>query len=207
VLQPVLARSFTEGHAVLERRYGHTLRFVLVVALPIVVIGAMTAWRVLPAIPGLSEFEGAGVALAILAPAIGFTYAASISQVVLIVAHAERRLLFVSAAALAFNLVLIAALIPTLSYIGAAAATTATEAAVLVLSVREVRRRLGLHPVVERLRPTAVAGAILVALLVVGYAMHPFVQVGVAAAGYVAALLVTRSVSSAELRSLLLRRA
>ena len=57
VLAPVLARSFMEGAGVLQRRYGLAMHLVSVIAIGVSVGGAMTAWRVLPALPGFGALR------------------------------------------------------------------------------------------------------------------------------------------------------
>jgi O-antigen/teichoic acid export membrane protein len=199
VLAPVLARSFVESHATFRRRYGRALQLVTVIALPVAVAGAMTAARALPAIPGFDAYDGAGVALAILAPAAAAAFMSSIVQGALIAAHLERRLLIVSALGLVANVVLVASLIPTLSYVGAAVASTATAVIVLALSVRETRSRLGLTWPMPNPRAVAVATAALAAALVPGYFVHPFAQLGIGAVVYAVALSLAGGVVAADL--------
>ena len=165
VLAPVLARSFMEGAGVLQRRYGLAMHLVSVIAIGVSVGGAMTAWRVLPALPGFGAFDGGGVALAILSPAAGLILVGTIAQGALIAAHRQQRLLRISAAGLAFNLVLNLVLIPPYSYVGAAIATTATEVLLVALSLREVRLRLSLRWPLARLWPVLGATAAMAAAI------------------------------------------
>ena len=59
VLNPVLSRSFVAGREVLRRRFASIVHLVAIPALFVAVAGAMTAWRVLPALPGFAKFGGA----------------------------------------------------------------------------------------------------------------------------------------------------
>ena len=169
VLAPVLARSFMEGSGVLQRRYGLAMHLVSVIAIGVSVGGAMTAWRVLPALPGFSAYDGGGVALAILSPAAGLILVGTIAQGALTAAHRQQRLLRISAAGLAFNLLLNLLLIPPYSYVGAAIATTATEVLLVALSLREVRLRLSLHWPLARLWPVLGATAAMAAAIAATY--------------------------------------
>jgi len=191
VLAPVLARSFMEGPGVLQRRYGLAMHLVSVVAIGVSVGGAMTAWRVLPALPGFGAYDGGGVALAILSPAAGLILVGTIVQGALIAAHRQQRLLRISAAGLAFNLLLNLVLIPPYSYVGAAIATTATEVLLVALSVREVRLRLTLRWPLARLWPVLGAAVAMAAAITATYTLNPFLQVAIALVVFTGALAVT----------------
>lgn len=202
VLQPVLARSFVEAEGVLERRYRRALHLLTLLALPIAVIGTMTAWRIVPLIPGLGDFKGAGVALSILAPGAAFVFVAMMVQSVLISGHLQNRLLRFGVIGLVLNLVLNFVLIPLYSYVGAAVATSITELAVLVLSLRDAHTRLALGwP--ARLLPTALAGALLVAVLVPAYLLHPFLQLGLGLVAFPIVALATRALTAEDVEGLL----
>jgi O-antigen/teichoic acid export membrane protein len=127
------------------------------VAGPVAVLGPLTAWRLLPALPGFEAFDGAGVALAIMAPGAAVIIMGTVVQGALIAAHLQRLLLRISAVGLAINLGLIAVLIPWQSYVGAAVATTATEVLVVGISIVVAHRRLGLALPYGRMVRTAPA--------------------------------------------------
>lgn len=202
VLQPVLARSLSASRDVLERRYGGAVHLAALLGLPIGLIGGMTGWRLLPAIPGFGEFEGAGVALSIISPAAAAVFVAAVAQSMLIMARLQRTVLVISGLALAVNVPLIAVLIPSFSFVGAAVATTITEAFVFALSVGYVRRRLGAGLGRTRGRRTLLAAAITAAALALGYAFDPFVQAALGVLVYVGAVAVTGAVSRADLAAL-----
>ena len=190
VLAPVLSRSVAEGAAVLQRRYGHVVHVVSVAGLLVALVGGATAWRVLPLLPGFGRYEGAGVALSILAPAGALIFLGTVVQGALISAHLQRRLLTISAIGLAFNVALNLALIPPFSYIGAAAATTATEVLLLALSLREARKALGLRWPADRIHQLVKVAAVTTVVLGAGFFVHPFLQVAFAVLVYVTLLPV-----------------
>lgn len=184
VLAPVLSRSFVESEGVIQRRYAQVVHLASVAALGVGVGGAMTAWRVLPELPGFAAFEGAGVALALLAPAVGLIFVGTIVQGVLISGHQQRRLFVISAYGVALNVVLITLLIPPYSYVGAAIATLVTEVVLVALSIRDVRRRLGLQWPVDRLARTGGATAAFVSVVALGYLVDPRLQLAVAVVSF-----------------------
>ncbi|HUP33401.1 MAG TPA: oligosaccharide flippase family protein [Gaiellaceae bacterium] len=202
VLQPVLARSVVEGLGSLRRRYARAVGLMTALAIPTGIAGAMTAWRIVPALPGLSQYEGAGIALALLSPAAALILVATVVQGTLLAAHRERTLLRIALGGLATNIVLIAALIPPFSYVGAAAATTLTELALIVLTLAAARR-LGLGWPLERARSLATATFVLVLALLPGYLVHPFLQAAGGVAAFAFAAVLTGTVRPAEVREVL----
>ena len=205
VVQPVLARSLVEGRAILQRRYGTALHLMAALAMMVGVGGAMTAWRVVPAVPGLGEYEGGGVALAILAPAIALILVTTVVQGMILAARGERTVLRVALVALAANVVLIAALIPAFSYRGAAVATTVTELVVTILSLRAART-LGVHWPRDRTASLAVPTIVLVAVLLPGFLLPAILQVTFGVAAFVGAAVAAGTVSRAELADVFRRR-
>ena len=204
VLQPVLARAVVEGRAVLQRRYGTSVHLTAVLATLIAVAGAMTAWRIVPELPGLGAYEGAGVALTLLAPAAGIILVATVVQGTLLAGRLERRVLWISLAGLAVNIALIAVLIPAYSYVGAAVATSLTELALIVLSLRATRT-LGVRWPREKLGRLTLAAVVLAAALALGYLVHPFLQLTLGVVAFAAALLVFRVLERSEIGVVLRR--
>ena len=188
VLSPVLSRSVVEGADVLRRRYLQALEVLAAVALLVSLAGAFCAWRLLPRLPGFGEFEGAGVALAILAPAAGMILLGTVVQGALISGHLQQRLLRIAAIGLVVNLALNAVLIPTASYVGAAIATTATEVVMLTLSARAAHRELGLSHRTRRGPRLLIAALVLAVVLAAGLALDPWLQLAAGVLAYAIAL-------------------
>jgi O-antigen/teichoic acid export membrane protein len=203
VLAPVFSRSFVEGGDVLRRRFRHSAGLLSVPAVYLAVVGGATAWRVLPELPGFAEFEGGGVALSIMCPAAGLILLGTVLQGTLISGHLQGVLLRVSAIGLGVNIALNLILIPLFSYVGAAAATTATEALLIGLSQREARRRLDLSWDRRQLLGLALATGVACALLGLGFLLDPFIQLALATAGFGAAVVVLGVLSPVELRRLM----
>jgi O-antigen/teichoic acid export membrane protein len=207
VLAPVMARSAVEDPATFQRRYAQVVHLVAVVAVGVGLVGAMTAWRVLPELPGFAEFEGGGVALSILAPAAGLIFLGTVVQGALISGRRQQRLLRIALVGLAVNVGLNLVLIPPFAYVGAAAATTATEVVLLAASLREVRLRLALRWPVARLARLAAAAAAAAAVLAAGLLVDPFLQLGLGTATYVVALGVFGGLHGADVRPFMPARA
>lgn len=191
VLGPVLARSFVEGPEMLARRYRRSIHLMSLVAFPAAVGGAMTAWRLVPTLPGFAEFEGAGLALSIMSPAVAGIFLGSLTSRVLLGAHRQQSLVRISAVSLVTVVVLNLLLIPPFSFLGAAIATTAAELVVLGLGVRAVRREVGIGVDQAALVRASRAALVMAVALIPGYFVHPWIQVGVGVVVYLAAVLPT----------------
>jgi O-antigen/teichoic acid export membrane protein len=202
VIGPVLARSFVEGREVLQRRYADALHALNLLAVPMAICGAMVAWRLLPALPGFDAYNGAGVALSILAPGAALILLGNLIQGTLIAAHEQRSLVRISAVGLALSTVLNVALILPWSYYGAAAATTATEVVLVGLSLNAVHRKLALDWPAGRFLRLLVAGAALAAALALSYGLNPFVQLGLGLVVFLLAAAAVGGLRRSDLRGL-----
>ena len=199
VLNPVLARSYAAGREVLRRRYATIMHLATVPTVIVGVGGAMTAWRALPALHAFRHYRGGGVVLAVLCPAAGLILLGSVASAVMFAAHQQRALLGIAVAVLGFNALLDVTLIPAFSYVGAAAATTAGEAASVVVLAVAIRRRLGLGWPLDRLGQALRAGAVLAAVLAVGYLLRPLVQLALGLLTAPVAVLATGALRRADL--------
>ena len=200
VLTPVLARSFTAGRDVLRRRYATIMHLATVPTVILGVGGAMTAWRALPALHAFRHYHGGGVVLAVLCPAAGLILLGSVASAVMFASHEQRLLLGIALAVLGVNAVLDVTLIPTFSYVGAAAATTAGEAVSVVALAVAVRRRLGVGWPLDRLAQTATAGAALAAVLALGYLLPPLVQLALGLVTAPVAVVASGALRGSDLR-------
>jgi O-antigen/teichoic acid export membrane protein len=126
----------------------------------------------------------------------------SVLSAVLYNSHQQRLLLGVALGVLAVNGVLVGVLVPAFSYIGAAAATTTVEAVSVAALAWACHRRLGTGWPLERLGQTLAAGAILAAVLAVGYLLPPLAPLGLGAVAAPASVLATGALRVEDLRVL-----
>ncbi len=188
IVMPVLSQSSERDHELFQRRVRRIARVLLVLAVPIAIGGAMTAQRAFTAIPGFAHYGTGGTALAILLPAAGFIFLAGLAQAVLLVQRRERILIGVALSSLTLTLVLCFTLIPPFSLIGAAAATTVTEFAVLVASVIAVRRAVKVKLFEASMFRLLGPAAVLIGVLLPGYFLPPLAQVAIGGIAYLLAL-------------------
>jgi O-antigen/teichoic acid export membrane protein len=199
VVTPVLAASYVQPAEVLARRYSRAFQMMALLAFPVAAGGAMTAWRLVPVIPGFGAYGGGGVVASLLSVAAGGVCLAYLTQSVLMIAHRQRRLLTISAIGLAANVALNVILVPAFSYTGAAVAAALTEGTVFALSLVSVRRLVGISPLDGRLARIAVATAAMAVVLVPGYLLPPLAQFAAGVLAYLAALAALRVFTAGEI--------
>jgi O-antigen/teichoic acid export membrane protein len=205
VLRPVISASFVESAETLRRRYDRCLYVLFLMAAPLAVGGAMTAWRLLPVIPGFERYAGAGVALSVLLPAFSIILVAHLVQSAMVSAHLQRRLLSVSAVGLGLNLAATVVLVLLFSYIGAAVATLITELAVAVLSAEILRRHTGLARLPEGWSRVALLTAFVAVVLALSYPLPAIAQAALGVVAFAAGLPLLGALTPDDLRALGLR--
>jgi O-antigen/teichoic acid export membrane protein len=134
---------------------------------------------------------------------MGLIFIGTVVQGTLIGGHFQRRLFTIAAYGLVCNLALNFALIPPFSYVGAAAATTVTEALLIVLSIREARRRLDVRWPVKRLPAVLGAAAATVVVLAVGYLVNPYLQFAAGLAVYAGSIAALGALTRSDVRAFL----
>jgi O-antigen/teichoic acid export membrane protein len=205
---PVLARAWLESEATLRRSTHAVMRAGLVMAVPIAIGGAMVGWRLVPAIPGLSAFSGAGRALSILCLACVTILLGHIIHTTMIVGHQQRLLIGIAAFGLAVNVPVTLLLIYPFSYIGAAVATVITECAVFGISTVLLRRRLEIRlPGGQEVRTTLISVAIMAAALSVGFLVNVYAQIALGIVVYIASAIALGAIRRDHLALLWGRRA
>jgi O-antigen/teichoic acid export membrane protein len=203
-LDPVFARSAVHSWAVFQRRYANAMHLVWIMAVPVGVVGSMTAYRILPRLPGFEQYHSAGAVLSILAPAAACILVSTVLSSVIAsrTAH-QRRLLYVALVVLAVNIVLNVALIPPYSYTGAAVATTVCEVLVTALSVWTVQRYVGVRwPLADVVR-TLPAIVLMAAAVAATYPINPYLQAVIGLLVYLVCLAPTRALRPADISALI----
>lgn len=200
-LYPSLTRQAATHPESLPRIYEHTLRYLLIIALPIAAGAALLAGPLVPFLFG-HKYQEAAPALAILIWVVPLMYTSEFLGYVVLIAGQERfvaRSVLVSTACnIAANLVLV----PIYGYLGAAVMTVVTEAILVsqyLWLLRDLLRRLRWGAIL--LRPlAATAGMALVVLLLRDLPL----AVPIAAGGltYIGLLFALGVLGRAELRFL-----
>jgi len=202
VLNPIFARSWSAGREVLARRYATVVHLITLPGVWVTVGGSMAAWRLVPHLHSFRQYRGAGVTLAILAPAAGLILVGTVLSGVMYNAHLQTKLLRIAIGVLVLNVLLDVVLIPPLSYTGAAAATSAGELVSAAWLARAVRVNLGLQWPWRRLSRTLLAGLLTAAAMAPGYLFSPLAQIALGVVGFPVAALLTGAVNRADLTAM-----
>jgi O-antigen/teichoic acid export membrane protein len=188
----------------LSGAYRMALRVLLQISLPLAVGIALLSSPIVAVIGGREYLPDSAVALTILICYLPLSYTNGLTQYVLIAAGKQRLLTAAFAAALVFNLIANALLIPRFSYIGAAWVTVASELVLLVpfrAAAASVTRGVSL----AREARTPLLATLLMAPLVwwLRDFTHPLVAVPVGAAVYLTALWALGGIDATQRRLLL----
>jgi O-antigen/teichoic acid export membrane protein len=152
----------------LERVFEASLKFVVVIMLPIAVIMLVCAEALVDLLYGLPAFDGAVPVMRWLAFAIVAYGVGHLAGVLVLVRRRGRVTVWAMVAVAAFNIAITLALVGPFEAVGVAAATLATEV-VLAVTVLVLAR-----PVTGVPNAWRVAGSALIASAAMAAAMHPF---------------------------------
>lgn len=200
---PVLAKSWSTSREEFVARLRRIASASLALALPLAVGGAMVAWRVIPAIPGLEDFAGAGQALSILMGAYVPIFLGQVLFATFVVVHRQGLLVWIALAGLAVNVALTVALVIPFSFIGAAVATAITEAVALTVMLIVLARAAHITLAATGLHRVASATALMAGALVAGYLVDPFFQIAIGGAAYAIGVMLFGVVRREQVASLL----
>ncbi|MCH9718336.1 MAG: flippase [Actinomycetia bacterium] len=200
-----LSRRYSSGPKEFGAVVGRTLDLVVALASPILLGGIVFAGPVLAIIAPQDLAESATRPAQWLLAATAISFVNEMVTYVLIVAHRQRSLIYISVTVLAFNIVLNLLLIPVLAATGSAVALTVTElvsvtvALVVTSRVAVFRKRRLLFVVVRIAIVTLASLAVWIAAASLGAWPSAIIAAGV----FTALALITRVVSPRELISAL----
>jgi O-antigen/teichoic acid export membrane protein len=188
----------------LSGAYRMALRVLLQISLPLAVGIALLAAPIVAVIGGREYLPDSAVALTILICYLPLSYTNGLTQYVLIAAGKQRLLTAAFAAALVFNLVANALLIPRFSYVGAAWVTVASEL-VLLVPFRAAAARVTTDVSLVREARVPLLATLLMAPVVwwVRDFIHPLVAIPAGAGVYLIALWTLGGIDAMQRRLLL----
>ena len=196
-LFPIMSASFKSSEERLIKSYGLSIRYLLIISLPIAIGTTLIADKIIFLIYG-AEFAGSVTALQILIWALVFT---SVNSVLLnlLVSIDKQKLNALSIGVCAIvNVILNFILIPILSYNGAAIATVATNAVLFIASYYFVSKHLQLPPVRKTLIKSVISGLIMGTFVYYFIDINVFLLILSAAVVYLIALLVLKTFSEED---------
>ncbi|MCB9456486.1 MAG: oligosaccharide flippase family protein [Anaerolineaceae bacterium] len=196
---PIMSRQAHEDKDALRRNYILAIKLLVSVAVPVAIVFTALAY-VLTGLLGGAEFlpDGA-IATQLMIWSIPIGWMNSLTQYVLIALDLQRRITRAFVIAVTFNIVGNLIFIPQYGYQAAAIITIFSEAILLLPFALLLHGALGRLPWAGMLWREAVAGSVMVAVLVIGWPIQPFLALVVAGVAYAGALLGLRPFSADEL--------
>ncbi len=176
VVMPPITHAYEADRALFRQRYADTLSVVMLVALVPLTLGPFVAWRVLPELPGLGAYTGAGVVASILLPTFGLMVIGLFIQATMVTTNLSRALLVSSLGALAVNVVVGLAIIPSGSYVATAVTSLLTECFVIGFCLTSLARLRGVAPLPRRPRGLATTAVALAGLGALSLLLAPWLQ-------------------------------
>lgn len=201
LILPLLSRFIFTNRAHFEEIADKTFKVFFIVIAPIIAGTVFLAPDIIRIVSG-GAFQESVLVLRILIFALGFIFFGHFFNMLLIVGNAQRKLMQALMVAAAFNILLNMLLITRYSYIGAAAASVATEVLVVLLTAFLVRKHIRYVPSFERIGRVFLSGALMGLVL---FALEPysFFIAGLSGtATYIGVLWLTRAVSPGEIAGL-----
>ena len=196
---PIMSRQAHEDKDALRRNYILAIKLLVSVAVPVAIVFTALAY-VLTGLLGGAEFlpDGA-IATQLMIWSIPIGWMNSLTQYVLIALDLQRRITRAFVIAVTFNIVGNLIFIPQYGYQAAAIITIFSEAILLLPFALLLHGALGRLPWVGMLWREAVAGSVMVAILVIGWPIQPFLALVLASGVYAGVLLGLRPFSADEL--------
>lgn len=190
---PVLSRYAESAQEALLKAYTMSLRFLIIVSLPIAVGTAVLAEPIILLFGGEQYLPHSAIALQLLIWFLPFSYINSVTQYVLIAVNQQRFITYGFVIAATFNIAANLVMISLYSYVGAAIVTILSEIVLLVPFLYCVRRHVGHISLPSLMLRPVVAAALMGAVIWQVRALNPFLVIAVGAVVYAVALLALRT--------------
>lgn len=201
LILPLLARYFVSNKEKFTEIADKTFKVFVVIVLPVVLGTIFLAQDIVRIISG-PEFDMSASVLRILALSLACIFFGHYFNMILIVGHAQKKLMQALLFVAVFNVSLNLFLVSRYSYFGAATAAVLTEFMVVVLTGMLSYRKLGFFPSFSGLWKVAFSAAIMGATLYLLADASFVIAGGISVLVYLGCLWMTRAVSSSEVMSL-----
>ncbi len=187
---PILSRQAATDRDALRRTYFLAVKLLVMVAVPVAVVTTFLAPTLVGILGGAAYVQDGTRALQIMIWFAPIGWINSLTQYVLIALNLQRPLRGPFIAGVLFNIVANLLFIPLFSYQASAFITILSEGVLLIGFALLLRPALGPVPFARLLWKLAAAGAIMAALMAVGWALTPLLGLALGVVGYPAALLI-----------------
>ena len=196
-LFPIMSALFESSHETLIKSYRLALKYILIMALPIVISVTLLSDKIILLIYGAS-FANSATALQILVLALVFIFASFVLIDLLIVINRQELETLCLGLCAVVNVVLNLTLIPILSYNGAAIATLFTNILLFLACFYFLSKHLQLPRVYKMLIKPVISGCIMGAFIYYFSDFNIFLLIGLAGSIYLTALLLLKTFSEED---------
>ena len=201
LILPLLSRFIFTNRGRFEEIADKTFKVFFIIIAPIIAGTLFLAPDIIRIVSG-GGFQESVLVLRILIFALGFIFFGHFFNMLLIVGNAQRKLMQALMIAAAFNILLNAFLITRYSYIGAAAASVATEVLVVGLTAFLVRKHIRYVPSFKRIGRVFVSGVMMGGVLFILEPYSFFIAGTLSVVTYLGMLWLTKAISPGEIASL-----
>ena len=188
---PIMSEAFKSSKERLIKSYTLSLKYLLIIALPLAIGTALLSDKIILLIYG-TEFAESATAFQILVLSFVFTFANSLLLQLLIAIDKQKLTTLSTGICAIINITLNFILIPILSYNGAAIATVATNAVLFIACFYFVSKHLFVLPIHKMLIKPAISGLIMGAFLYYFIGINILLLVPFAGFVYLVALLALK---------------
>jgi len=201
LILPLLSRFIFTERSRFEEIADKTFKVFFIIIMPIIAGTLFLAPDIIRIVSG-DDFQESVLVLRVLIFALGFIFFGHFFNMLLIVGNAQRKLMQAPMIAAAFNILLNTFLITRYSYVGAAAASVATEILVVSLTAFLVRRHIRYAPSLDRIGRIFLSGALMGGVLFLLEPYSFFIAGILGIATYLGMLWLTKAISPEEITSL-----
>ena len=197
-LFPIMSESFKKAKDRLLKSYRLSIKYLLIIALPIAIGVILLADKIILLIFGI-PFANSSSVLRILIASIVFTFMSSILLNVLISIDKQKLHTLSTGICAIINVILNFILIPILSYNGAAIASVASNAVLFVAGFYFVSKHLQVLPIHKILIKPAMSGLLMSTFIYYFMDVNIFLLVPIAGIVYLVALLALKTFTEEDL--------
>lgn len=198
---PLISRSIFLDKKRFEYISNETVKFFLVLIIPLIVGTLFLSDGIIQLIAGSGFSESAGV-LRILIFALGFIFFGNFFNSILIAGNLQKKLMIALSFSAVFNISINAFFIPMFSFTGAAITSVLTEGLVVILTFYLTKKHLGYVPSVNNFSKILFSGLIMGIFLFFFAEMNLIMLVLISALVYIMALWGTRAITTDEILSI-----
>ncbi len=174
---PLLSKYLLSDRKKFDLIASKTFKVFLIIVLPIMVGTLFLAEDIILIVSGPVFFASADV-LRILIFSLAFIFFGHFFNMVLLVSNAQKKMMWMLSFAAFFNIAANLFLIPRFSFLGAALASTLTEAFVVIVASIIAFRHIGYRPSFQGLSPIALSSLCMAVFLFLLHGKLPFLLLG-----------------------------